>query len=79
MENAGYGRELASPPYEPLKEEMEFRNCPGQTVQSTVVTITPDSPPVRDHLIWSTFNTVYFNFCCLGLLALVFSVKVRLI
>ncbi|XP_056384436.1 dispanin subfamily A member 2b-like [Hyla sarda] len=78
MEDNMYGRELNAPPkYEPLKEEVEFRNCPGQTVQTTVVTITPDSPPIRDHIIWSFFNTIYLNFCCLGLLAFVFSVKSR--
>lgn len=83
MENGNYGRELNMPPlydsrpYEPLKEEVEFQNCSGQTVQSTVVTIMPEGPPVRDHIIWSVFNTMYLNFCCLGLLAFVFSVKSR--
>ncbi|OXB74385.1 UNVERIFIED_CONTAM: hypothetical protein H355_002450 [Colinus virginianus] len=24
------------------------------------------STPPRDHLIWSIFNTIYMNFCCLG-------------
>ncbi|XP_009984457.1 PREDICTED: interferon-induced transmembrane protein 5, partial [Tauraco erythrolophus] len=32
------------------------------------------SPP-RDHLVWSIFNTIYMNFCCLGFVALAFSVK----
>lgn len=35
------------------------------------------SPPPRDHLVWSIFNTIYMNFCCLGFVALAFSVKVR--
>ncbi|XP_055670526.1 LOW QUALITY PROTEIN: interferon-induced transmembrane protein 5 [Falco peregrinus] len=35
------------------------------------------SPLPRDHLIWSIFNTIYMNFCCLGFVALAFSVKVR--
>lgn len=37
-------------------------------------------PPAlpRDHLVWSIFNTIYMNFCCLGFVALAFSVKVRL-
>ncbi|XP_063800818.1 interferon-induced transmembrane protein 1-like [Pseudophryne corroboree] len=83
MENSDYARELNSPPqytaqgYEALKEEMEFRNSPGRQIQSTVVTIMPEAPPVRDHIIWSLFNTMYMNFCCLGLIALVFSVKSR--
>ncbi|XP_075043969.1 interferon-induced transmembrane protein 1-like [Mixophyes fleayi] len=83
MENRDYARELSAPPlynargYEPLKEEMEFRNTPGQQIQTTVVTIMPEGPPVRDHIIWSLFNTIYLNFCCLGLFALIFSVKSR--
>ncbi|NWI68152.1 IFM5 protein, partial [Todus mexicanus] len=35
------------------------------------------SSPPRDHLIWSIFNTIYMNFCCLGFVALAFSVKAR--
>ncbi|NXU76282.1 IFM5 protein, partial [Oreotrochilus melanogaster] len=35
------------------------------------------SPPPRDHLVWSIFNTLYMNFCCLGFVALAFSVKAR--
>ncbi|NWR79835.1 IFM5 protein, partial [Centropus unirufus] len=35
------------------------------------------SPSPRDHLIWSIFNTIYMNFCCLGFVALAFSVKAR--
>lgn len=31
----------------------------------------------RDHLLWSIFNTIYMNLCCLGFAALAFSVKVR--
>ncbi|KFP56693.1 Interferon-induced transmembrane protein 5, partial [Cathartes aura] len=34
------------------------------------------APPPRDHLVWSIFNTIYMNFCCLGFVALAFSVKV---
>ncbi|XP_065695273.1 interferon-induced transmembrane protein 5 [Patagioenas fasciata] len=37
----------------------------------------PVPPPPRDHLVWSIFNTIYMNFCCLGFVALAFSVKAR--
>ncbi|KAG8563895.1 hypothetical protein GDO81_016236 [Engystomops pustulosus] len=75
MENISYGRELNAPPqYESLKEEVEFRNCSGQ---STVVTILSEGPPIRDHIIWSFFNTLFMNFCCLGFFAFIFSVKSR--
>ncbi|KAM4017166.1 dispanin subfamily A member 2b-like [Anomaloglossus baeobatrachus] len=82
MDNRNFERELNEPPrydartYQPLKEEVEFGSYPPQTVQSTVV-VMPQSPPVRDHIIWSLFNTMYLNFCCLGLLAFVFSIKSR--
>ncbi|XP_056384405.1 interferon-induced transmembrane protein 1-like [Hyla sarda] len=46
-------------------------------VESTKVAITSGQAPVRDHVIWSIVNTFYMNFCCLGLIALIFSVKSR--
>ncbi|KAG8438132.1 hypothetical protein GDO86_008718 [Hymenochirus boettgeri] len=84
MYNNGYSQEFSNPlsteppsygndGYKPLNEE----NVSTMQVQSTIVTISPNEPPVRDHLIWSIFNFVYTNFCCLGLLALVFSIKSR--
>ncbi|XP_041053423.1 dispanin subfamily A member 2b-like [Carcharodon carcharias] len=57
-------------PYQGLKED-------DQAVQSTVITVAPYVLPVRDHLLWSIFNFLYMNFCCLGFVALVFSVKSR--
>ncbi|CAJ0942979.1 unnamed protein product, partial [Ranitomeya imitator] len=83
MENRKFERELDNPPrydaqtYQPLKDEVELGSYTPQTVQSTVVTMMPESPPVQDHIIWSLFNTIYLNFCCLGLLAFVFSIKSR--
>ncbi|XP_074534682.1 dispanin subfamily A member 2b-like [Halichoeres trimaculatus] len=44
-------------------------------VQSTTVTIVTDPP--KDHIIWSLFNFVYFNPCCIGLAALIYSIKAR--
>ncbi|XP_074774193.1 dispanin subfamily A member 2b-like [Athene noctua] len=64
----------ALPPYEPLAEGLNMEGFP----QSTVVSVeAPPLPPPRDHLAWSLCTTLYANFCCLGLLALVFSVKSR--
>ncbi|KAJ0069615.1 hypothetical protein NL108_011118 [Boleophthalmus pectinirostris] len=31
----------------------------------------------RDYLIWSLCNTLYVNFCCLGFMALIYSIKAR--
>lgn len=36
-----------------------------------------DQNPPRDYLVWSLCNTLYVNFCCLGFMALVYSIKVR--
>ncbi|XP_032400777.1 dispanin subfamily A member 2b-like [Xiphophorus hellerii] len=53
---------------------------PGQPggprgVQHIVVNI-PTEPPT-DYLVWSLCSFVYANFCCLGLGALIYSVKAR--
>ncbi|XP_078077414.1 dispanin subfamily A member 2b-like [Mustelus asterias] len=51
---------------------------PGQPqVQSTVITVAQNVPPMRDHFLWSIFNFGYLNFCCIGFMALVYSVKSR--
>lgn len=42
----------------------------------TAVTLGAPRPPPRDHLIWSVFSTLYLNLCCLGFLALAYSIKV---
>ncbi|NXJ77486.1 IFM2 protein, partial [Trogon melanurus] len=65
----------AMPPYEPLAEALDM----GALPPSTVVSVEPPLPPrpPRDHLAWSLCTTLYCNFCCLGFLALVFSVKSR--
>ncbi|NXB39496.1 IFM2 protein, partial [Eulacestoma nigropectus] len=61
------------PPYEVLPAEVSMEELPRST---TVLLEEPPRPP-RDHLVWSLFTTLYGNFCCLGLLAFVFSVKSR--
>lgn len=35
--------------------------------------------PPRDYLLWSLCNTFYVNFCCLGFMALLYSIKVSLV
>ncbi|NWI10897.1 IFM5 protein, partial [Crypturellus soui] len=42
----------------------------------TIIAVGPAVVP-RDHLVWSVFNTIYMNLCCLGVVALAFSVKAR--
>nr|XP_006008250.1 PREDICTED: interferon-induced transmembrane protein 1-like [Latimeria chalumnae] len=58
-------------PYEALKNEN------GVLSTSTVINMGPPVAVPRDHLLCSIFNTIYGNFCCLGFLALIFSVKSR--
>ncbi|KAM7108413.1 dispanin subfamily A member 2b-like [Ciconia maguari] len=62
------------PPYEPLAEGPEAEAPPPSTVVSVE---PPPPPPPRDHLAWSLCTALYANVCCLGFLALVFSVKSR--
>ncbi|KAF3855126.1 hypothetical protein F7725_023181 [Dissostichus mawsoni] len=31
--------------------------------------------PPKDYLVWSLCNTLYVNFCCLGFMALIYSIK----
>ncbi|NWY70402.1 IFM2 protein, partial [Erithacus rubecula] len=61
------------PPYEVLPAEVSMEELP----RSTTVLMEESPPQPRDHLVWSLFTTIYGNFCCLGLLAFVFSVKSR--
>ncbi|KAK1335389.1 hypothetical protein QTO34_003175 [Cnephaeus nilssonii] len=60
------------------EHEMAFMGGPQnpETVMSTVVNIQTDTV-VRDHIIWSLFNTLFFNTCCLGFVAFAYSVKSR--
>ncbi|XP_071073958.1 interferon-induced transmembrane protein 10 [Dasypus novemcinctus] len=47
------------------------------TAPATVVEMHPDTTEVNDYYLWSIFNFVYLNFCCLGFIALAYSLKVR--
>ncbi|NXV78817.1 IFM1 protein, partial [Atlantisia rogersi] len=74
--STGMERSLGSalPPYEPLAEGLDMEGLP----RSTVVSVEPPPPPPpRDHLVWSLCTALYANVCCLGFMALVFSVKSR--
>ncbi|NXK68903.1 IFM1 protein, partial [Sylvietta virens] len=69
------------PPYEVLPAEVSMEEMPRSTTvmleEPSSQSQSPPPPPPRDHLVWSLFTTLYGNFCCLGLLAFVFSVKSR--
>ncbi|XP_014734158.1 PREDICTED: interferon-induced transmembrane protein 2-like [Sturnus vulgaris] len=67
------GMQQPLPPYEVLPADVSMEELP----RSTTMLIEDTPPPPRDHLVWSLFTTLYGNFCCLGLMAFVFSVKSR--
>uniref|UniRef100_A0A8C6SGI0 Interferon induced transmembrane protein 5 n=1 Tax=Neogobius melanostomus TaxID=47308 RepID=A0A8C6SGI0_9GOBI len=57
-------------------------NCKsGRKPGSTVINMhgSGGKKPPRDYLIWSLCNTLYVNFCCLGFMALIYSIKVRFV
>ncbi|XP_069866051.1 interferon-induced transmembrane protein 10 isoform X2 [Dipodomys merriami] len=45
------------------------------TNPATVIEVYPDTTEVNDYYLWSIFNFVYLNFCCLGFIALAYSLK----
>ncbi|XP_067894229.1 dispanin subfamily A member 2b-like [Heterodontus francisci] len=57
-------------PYQGQKED-------SQLVLATIINLTPNVFPVWDHSLRSLFNIFYMNFCSLGFVVLVFSVKSR--
>ncbi|XP_059566786.1 interferon-induced transmembrane protein 1-like [Myotis daubentonii] len=69
-----------APKPEMFREQHEVTNLgypqnPGP-VRSTVVQVQADTV-VPDHVVWSLFNTLFFNYCCLGFVAFAYSVKSR--
>lgn len=59
------------------KESLKVEMMPLKDTTIQVESTIADQLPVRDHIIWSILNTFYMNFCCLGLIALIFSFKSR--
>ncbi|XP_055115509.2 interferon-induced transmembrane protein 1 isoform X2 [Symphalangus syndactylus] len=62
------------------KEEQEVAvlGAPPSTIlpRSTVINIRSETS-VPDHVVWSLFNTLFLNWCCLGFIAYAYSVKSR--
>ncbi|KAF5918346.1 hypothetical protein HPG69_007568 [Diceros bicornis minor] len=67
------------PTYEMLKEEHGV-SVLGEPQSSAPLTTTviniPTEISVPDHVVWSLFNTIFMNWCCLGFVAYAYSVKV---
>ncbi|KAG5270656.1 hypothetical protein AALO_G00195080 [Alosa alosa] len=70
MDNATY---CYSTDYTPLTTTKSTRKM----AHSTTINMGTSEKVPKDYLIWSLCNTLYVNFCCLGFLALVYSVKAR--
>lgn len=49
----------------------------GSAPQRATVVNMPSEISVPDHVVWSLFNTLFMNFCCLGFIAFAYSVKSR--
>uniref|UniRef100_A0A2K5DPU4 Interferon induced transmembrane protein 1 n=1 Tax=Aotus nancymaae TaxID=37293 RepID=A0A2K5DPU4_AOTNA len=63
-----------------LKEEHEVAVLGGpqssMLPRSTAIHIQSEAS-VPDHIVWSLFNTLFMNWCCLGFIAFAYSVKSR--
>ncbi|TNN67428.1 Dispanin subfamily A member 2b [Liparis tanakae] len=73
MHPAGYPTENVQ-----LERSDGYRGAPGGTTvvqYSTVATVAPVAP--SDHVVWSICSFIHMNPCCLGLVALIFSIKAR--
>ncbi|XP_029412671.1 interferon-induced transmembrane protein 3-like isoform X2 [Nannospalax galili] len=59
------------------KEQHEVSVMGGPQGTTTVTTAInmPSEVSIPDHVVWSLFNTLFMNFCCLGFIAYAYSVK----
>ncbi|XP_050649522.1 interferon-induced transmembrane protein 3-like [Macaca thibetana thibetana] len=68
------------PNYQMLKEEHEVAvlGAPHNPapLRSTMIHIHSETS-VPDHVLWSLFNTLFMNYCCLGFIAVTYSMKSR--
>ncbi|XP_056272350.1 interferon-induced transmembrane protein 5-like isoform X2 [Pseudoliparis swirei] len=56
-----------------LERSDGYRGVPGVTTSVHYTTVAPGAP--SDHVVWSICSFIHLNPCCLGLLALIFSIK----
>ncbi|KAK7801726.1 hypothetical protein U0070_013220, partial [Myodes glareolus] len=62
------------------KEQQEMGLLRGPHISTSAPTTTINIPAEisrPDHVVWSTFNALFLNFCCLGFIAYAYSVKSR--
>ncbi|XP_019402782.1 PREDICTED: interferon-induced transmembrane protein 1-like [Crocodylus porosus] len=73
MESSGAAVSIAMPPH---SKDGASRPPPYGGAWGAAEGLGTLEPP-RDFVLWSFFNTVFCNPCCLGFLALAFSIKAR--
>ena len=56
---------------------MVVLGSPHISTSATATTINMPEISTPDHVVWSLFNTLFMNFCCLGFIAYAYSVKSR--
>ncbi|XP_010220244.1 PREDICTED: dispanin subfamily A member 2b-like [Tinamus guttatus] len=70
--------ESGQKPYTQLPDSLDMEPLPqGATVVPVPPAVLPATLPPRDFLAWSLGSLMYFNCCCLGLMAVIFSIKSR--
>ncbi|XP_038620747.1 interferon-induced transmembrane protein 5 [Tachyglossus aculeatus] len=62
----------ASHPHEDRQSMEPHKPTPAPTVINMGTPVLP-----KDYMVWSIFNTIYLNLCCLGFMALAYSIKAR--
>ncbi|KAG2462966.1 IFM10 protein, partial [Polypterus senegalus] len=58
-------------------EQSDQKEPRGYCSGATVIEIEQDPTLVKDHILWSIFSFHYLNCCCLGFIALWYSIKSR--
>uniref|UniRef100_A0A2K5H803 Interferon-induced transmembrane protein 1 n=1 Tax=Colobus angolensis palliatus TaxID=336983 RepID=A0A2K5H803_COLAP len=60
------------------EHEVSVLGPPHSTIlpRSTMINIQSETS-VPDHIVWSLFNTIFLNWCCLGFIAFAYSMKSR--
>ncbi|XP_048828222.1 dispanin subfamily A member 2b-like isoform X7 [Brienomyrus brachyistius] len=62
----------------PMQTSNYERLCePGKRPMNPQELRKASTSPLRDHILWSLFNLFYCNPCCLGFIALYYSIKAR--
>ncbi|EDL17976.1 interferon-induced transmembrane protein 1 isoform a [Mus musculus] len=59
------------------QQEVVVLGSPHISTSATATTINMPEISTPDHVVWSLFNTLFMNFCCLGFVAYAYSVKSR--